>query len=136
MIRALIRGSSSFFHQKPESAAHFWTLEKSTKISPQSAELGSVTHSITIPFSRHAIAQDNSPGRLHRTPIKPLIRPVSGTENKAGKRPSFWGAPEGNAEYHNRWPFAPSNRYPNHLKALMPMITLARLSLPIVAQAG
>ena len=38
--------------------------------------------------------------------------------------------------YQSRWYFGPSNRYPNHLKAWMPMITSARLSLPIVAQAG
>ena len=38
--------------------------------------------------------------------------------------------------YQSRWYLGPSNRYPNHLKAWMPMITSARLSLPIVAQAG
>ena len=32
------------------------------------------------------------------TPNSSGNRPKSGTENRAGKRPSFWGAPEGNAE--------------------------------------
>ena len=38
--------------------------------------------------------------------------------------------------YHNRWPPGPNNRYPNRLKYFTPLIILARLSLPIVVQAG